>query len=457
MIIMPEAARSELIERALEAEDAKRDAERRFIPWKEGKEKCTAIELELDAVVLNPRSHRIRAQLDGHSQQARVLSEPESLDAQNVISELLRRTEGYGDIKSSLQDEGQREPGVVTRKGILVNGNTRAVALRELGTPYIRVLVLPKNATPQQISELELRLQVRRDFKQEYTFTNQLLFVRECLEEARWTYNRVARELDYSTRLGEKKGIERVHQDQRVLAMINELREMSSRRYSYTFFDDSKQALEEIDQDFEQLNKSDPAAALRLRNARMIGVLCGLGYRELRHVGDDFIPRYLEPEIHDDEDLAVYETVMLRAHGGHEPAGLDLLGGQSEQRDPGARMLEWLAETAGNSTVSVDIEGKRFSRPRDEVVEAIRGACEGGVTAAKEDKKREDLIDQPRKRLQEARQKLRAASEALKLAIRDKRFDASRLARLRYFLNKVSKQVDQLSSDVSGEIERRKG
>lgn len=455
MAVMPEAARSELIERALESEESKRDAERRFIPWKEGKEKCTVIEIELAALVLNPRSHRIRAQLDGHAQRDQVLNNPESQEAQQAISDLLQGTEGYDDIKTSLEDEGQREPGVVTRAGVLVNGNTRAVALRELGIEYIRAMVLPKNATQQQISELELRLQVRRDFKQDYTFTNQLLFVRECLQEATWTYERVAKEVGYATRLGLKKGVAKVHQDDRVLAMIHELREMSARRYPYTFFDEAKQALEEIDTEFEQLKKPDPEAALRLRSARMIGVLCGLGYRDLRHVEADFVPRYLESEIHDDEDLTLFEPVLLSPSDGDEPSGLDLLGGHGSEEDPAAGLLLWLTQTAGNRTVSVDIEGKKFSRPRDDVVEAIRGALEGAVVAAREDKRREDLIDQPSKRLREARQKIKAASEAFKKARKDPRFDDSKLKRLKYFVNKVSKQIGQVGEDIEKEISRR--
>jgi hypothetical protein len=38
-MVAPEATRAEAIEKAV-AEEAKKDAERRFLPWKEGREKC---------------------------------------------------------------------------------------------------------------------------------------------------------------------------------------------------------------------------------------------------------------------------------------------------------------------------------------------------------------------------------------------------------------------------------
>jgi hypothetical protein len=56
---------------------------------------------------------------------------------------VLRETEGFERLKVNLAEEDQREAGVVTRAGLLVNGNTRAAALRDIDKQYIRVAVLP--------------------------------------------------------------------------------------------------------------------------------------------------------------------------------------------------------------------------------------------------------------------------------------------------------------------------
>ena len=46
---------------------------------------------------------------------------------------IAERTEGFEDLKANLGEVGQNDVGVVTRRGVLVNANTRAVALRDLG------------------------------------------------------------------------------------------------------------------------------------------------------------------------------------------------------------------------------------------------------------------------------------------------------------------------------------
>ncbi len=456
MKVVPEAARSDAIGKLLEAQNATRNAERRRVPWKDSNIMCTVIEIEIDSLILNPRSHRIRAQIDGHPSANLLASAPESSEAQAIIAQLLRATEGYQDIKTSLEQDGQREPGVITCSGVLVNGNTRAVALDEINKGYIRVLVLPPSTNEQQISELELRLQVAKDFKQDYTFTNQLLFVRECLNEAGWTHERVAREVGYWTRFGPKKGEERVHQDERVLTIIDEIRQRSNNRYPYTFFDERKQALEEIDRDVENLRHTDPGAAIELRSARLIGVLAGLGYRELRHVQPGFVDDYLVGEIEEDDLLAPFSAGFFPdEEGSGQPTGLELLGSQDE-RNTSDSLLSWLVDTRGNSTVSIQVQGKKLSRNRDEIVGALREAMEAGAGQARDDTKREDLADQPGKRLREARQKVKTATETFKKARTDVRFDSSRFGKVKFRVKKLVKEVAILSDLIAREEERRK-
>ena len=89
-----------------------------------------------------------------------------------IIAAIIRKDiEGYEDLRANLQADEQRQPGVITRVGLLVNANRRAVALRENGARYIHVAVLP-DATADEVSDLELTLQVQRDFREDYSFTN---------------------------------------------------------------------------------------------------------------------------------------------------------------------------------------------------------------------------------------------------------------------------------------------
>jgi hypothetical protein len=126
MPIISEEARKTRIEEALSA--LPRDGERIPVPWQDTMKTFPVIKVSLDSVLLNPWSHRIRAQLESHPQRQLVLESPFSEEAQDVIAAVLHRTEGYERLKTNLAEEDQREAGVVTRAGLLVNGNTRAAA-----------------------------------------------------------------------------------------------------------------------------------------------------------------------------------------------------------------------------------------------------------------------------------------------------------------------------------------
>src|SRR5271165_4870884 len=121
-----EEARKTRIEEALKALPV--DAERIPLPWQDKDKTFPVVSVSLDTVLLNPKSHRIRSQLESHPQGRLVTDSPFSEAAQEIVVEILRNTEGYERLKTNLAEEGQREAGVITRAGLLVNGNTRAAA-----------------------------------------------------------------------------------------------------------------------------------------------------------------------------------------------------------------------------------------------------------------------------------------------------------------------------------------
>lgn len=445
---MTSEARTEAILSALEAEDQSPQAERHSIPWKGGSERCTVIEIDLDVVLLNPQSHRIRAQLDSHDKAGSVREDPFGDQAQEILAELLRASRGFEDIKASLLEEGQRDPGVITRKGVLVNANTRAVALGDAGKKYLKVMVLPEGATTSQISELELRLQVREELKQEYSFTNELLFIQECRDTG-WSIKRISKELGYSSSLGELRGSEQVEHQLRMLETIRELRQMSNGRLSYEFFDEMKQAMIDLDQAYQKLMKKDVAAAQRLRTARMVGILSRMYYRDLRNIDEEFVDSYLSPEIEDDDSLKPY-LPEFRNVSKSKPRGHDLLGqNDGETDDLGAGLLDWLTETAGHKTVSVSVGQSKITEPRAEVVDALRGAMASATEAAKADRSRENLVERPVRRIKEARQKVQGARDALKKVRKDPAL-AAQLGALDYQVSKLQSDVESLVETIHG-------
>jgi hypothetical protein len=135
------------------------------------------ITIKPEFLLLNHDNSRLSAQLFDHPKRSIVQQQPTSDEAQKVLTELLRSTEQYPRLRDELKEMGQVYPGLISRDGLLINGNTRVAALRELGKPGVEVAVLPEDAVASDFLDLEMALQMRRLTHQDYTFTNGLLLL----------------------------------------------------------------------------------------------------------------------------------------------------------------------------------------------------------------------------------------------------------------------------------------
>jgi hypothetical protein len=105
---MTEEARAERVKAALEARDPDVDGSLR-LPWHDEVRGFPVVELELDAVVLNPNSHRIQAQLESHPQAELIRSDPFTDEAQELIAEILReQIPGFEALRDNLAEDTQR-------------------------------------------------------------------------------------------------------------------------------------------------------------------------------------------------------------------------------------------------------------------------------------------------------------------------------------------------------------
>jgi hypothetical protein len=144
--------------------------------------------MPVDLLHFNPDTHRIRAQRSMDPDRERKLeSDPFGETAQNYLHQLLmgdptdpsKIDPSFIALKDDLREHGQTDPGIITRSGVLINGNTRRAALKEIGEKNIRVGVLPPDAGHDDLQSIELSLQLRKDHKRDYSFMNFLLAVDE--------------------------------------------------------------------------------------------------------------------------------------------------------------------------------------------------------------------------------------------------------------------------------------
>jgi hypothetical protein len=458
-----EQARAQAIRAGLAAAEKKQDAERVRLSWKTGEIMATVVEVPLSAVVLNPRSHRIRAQLESRTDRGVVERDPFGSEAQEIISGLLRETELYDELRNNLKDVGQTNPGVITHIGLLVNANTRCVALRDLGERYVRVAVLPEDAPEEEIDRLELRLQMQRDFHRDYTFTNELLFIDELVKKYRYKSNEIALAMNWASKsdAGSVKRAEaQVQQCLRMLTIIREVQYVSGDRLPLTAFDTNRQAIMELDEDYERLKPRDAEKAKQLRDTRLVGLLSGAGYRELREINEEFLEDYLVPSMEEQSLLQGKVdkiTQALPSSQTDDVPGLDVLepsppeSAAATRTPTAATLLILLAESAGKEQIKIpNGDGQSTALPRQSFVQELKQAVESAAEDARIDRQQGDLLDRPRTFVRKATKHLKNAIEAYRKANVNRQFDAKAFGSA---VKEHTSALDTLTRLMAGEIE----
>lgn len=116
--------------------------------------------------------------------------------AQHTILVKLAKKEAksVSPIMGVLETEGQRDPILITSTGVVVNGNRRLSAMRELyaadelpnsAYAYVKCMVLPPDTTPDEVDDIEANEQARPETKLEYDWIGDAQLVRRQVNKAR--------------------------------------------------------------------------------------------------------------------------------------------------------------------------------------------------------------------------------------------------------------------------------
>lgn len=113
----------------------------------------------------------------------------------------IKSTKSISSISKTLDSDGQREPLLITSSGVVVNGNRRLSAMRELNAQsdgsqfsHIECFVLPSDTTPDEIDDIEATLQARPETKMAYDRIGEAQLVRRQVGKGR-THTEVAKQL----------------------------------------------------------------------------------------------------------------------------------------------------------------------------------------------------------------------------------------------------------------------
>ncbi|WP_434966262.1 hypothetical protein [Janibacter indicus] len=273
------------------------------VDWRGEQRHLYVISMPVDMLYFNPDTHRIRAQRDLDPARNKALEDdPWGEEAQAYLHDLLKQRPSNPDqvdpdftaLLDELDDAGQREPGIVSPEGILVDGNTRAAALRDLGVKNIKVGVLPDDTSRRDINDVELSLQLRKDRRRDYTYVNRLIAIEEELRRGR-------SETDVAKDFNIKR--DTLVRDRWVYGLILKAIDRSKSESGASLrlidFEQHQEKLRELHRDYAKLASTDADAAERLLQSRLAMLLLDYPKTSLRLAEEDFYRRYLEPRLPD--------------------------------------------------------------------------------------------------------------------------------------------------------------
>jgi hypothetical protein len=277
------------------------------IEWRGAPRNLPVIDMPVEALYYNPDTHRIRAQR-AHDpvRDAELAKDHWSPQSQAYLHDLLmskpddpdRRDPDFVALMEDLNKKQQNDAGLITPSGILVNGNTRRAALKELGKPNIRVGVLPEDWGWDDISTVELSLQLRKLLRREYSYINEIITIGEETRKGRT-------DADLAKAFG--KHAKTIRQSLWVLSFIEDaiersdviLDDGSSVRLRLMDFEGHQESLREIHDRYMKVKAVDGDLAERLKESSLTAVLMNKAKTDIRAIWavDDFDEKYLKPKL----------------------------------------------------------------------------------------------------------------------------------------------------------------
>ena len=173
---------------------------RHFVPFRGGFLKAPEIDVPQEMLLYRVENGRLIAELEEHARAqgqdlTRLASGQETLPVQRLLHGFLvaKASDPRGPILQELGRLAQQtEPLLITADGVMVNGNRRLAAMRELhardpvryaGFAHIRAAVLPADAAVADVESLEAALQLAPETKLGYGWINRRLKMRRQLGE----------------------------------------------------------------------------------------------------------------------------------------------------------------------------------------------------------------------------------------------------------------------------------
>jgi hypothetical protein len=178
------------------------------IPWQEKLVSMNAYKIPLKCLVYNKYNGRILSRTESLERQKYKI-DIESKEGMKIIEKLLwdSKPEANKNTQRSIQQYGQEKVGIITRDGIIIDGNRRAMILNKINKDYFKAVVLPVTLeeNPIEIEKLETSFQMGEDKKLDYNPIEKYLKTKKLIKRGIsikkigvWMGEKEARVVEYS-------------------------------------------------------------------------------------------------------------------------------------------------------------------------------------------------------------------------------------------------------------------
>jgi hypothetical protein len=423
--------RSEAIGNALDAYRANGLTRTETIEYRGVSRDLEVVTINPEVPLLNPGNSRLRAQLKEHPQHTLVATNPTSPDAQRILASLLSLTEKFPELKSQILDFKQQEPGIISREGLLVNGNTRLTAVRELGLTGFDVAVLPADATNDDFFDIEMSLQLRKLVHQDYTFTNELLLVDSHLTR---TQNEQA---TINAMQWRREGKKKLRLYQGYLALIEEIRLMNS-KLKYESFDKRAEFIKNLHDEYTKISENSPLDGEKLKMTRIMGLFLGLNKDEIRETDEYFLDDNILQDIEGDDLEQVFAPYFYEDSDTDELD--DLLDETTKPTIDIKQMVIDIAEKV------IDDEGLINDALVEQNFRKLHSKFRSSARQKREDRINSDLRAEPIEYLKDVTTRIQELADRIPVLVRDSQFDS---AKFEFQSKKMSKAIASLQDALT--------
>jgi len=403
--------------------------------WPRQEKDLPLVEVEVGWVRFSTMNHRTRAEQmsvihrTGHPDL--FTADPLGEEAQQAQYEILCGQDNFSALKADLKERGQQADAILTADGVLINGNRRSAALRSLyrdddylNARYVRCLVLPEDATMDELVDLEAELQVAREFKEAYSWINEALLIKELYDREGKDFDRVAKRMH--------RNVADVRSKHEKLQQALQLVAMSGGARMLVDFEENESAFDEL---AKHIRNKSATEAESVRNTYFLGTLANVQYRKLRHLRRNDAAELVHRELESDPAL---QPLLAMDHSKQDDALDDLLGPPTP-RSPLAGVLNLLSTKRPEETITL-ADGS--SVVVQNALNSVGSAISAAADEASEEHREQTTVKEPIERAKKAANDLARALAALPRARALQEWDESALREQTTRIRELLKEIE---------------